>query len=273
MDMSLCILLCLILQHLTFFLLLQTSTAFTDPKFEACVPKTCGNGLSISYPFYIHGIQQPFCGYPGFGLTCGNNGFPILNLTNTQYTIHEISYNNESLRVSNPSFSNSNTSACIAPTQNLTVGKYSFQFGSNQRDLLVFYGCNLASLPEEMQQHRLGCYAGNETASVVGLYREDLEFLRLARDNCKGGVVSAKVEDVKEGVQQALNKGFVLNWNATNCTECASSGGRCGFDSDFYSFRCYCIDRVHSAKCPTDGGGMLEAKSTTYTQQLLKNGA
>jgi len=68
-----------------FYLLTTTTLCSVSPKFEACEAKTCGN-QSISYPFYIIGLQQPFCGYPGFGISCNNTiGFPILNLSNTEY--------------------------------------------------------------------------------------------------------------------------------------------------------------------------------------------
>ncbi|KAJ1390547.1 Wall-associated receptor kinase, galacturonan-binding domain [Sesbania bispinosa] len=242
----------LLQSYIIFFSLLTTLTlSSVDPKFQACEPKTCGNGQNISYPFYIQGTQEPFCGNPGFELSCGKNGFPILNLINTNYTIHQIFYNNNTLRVSNPVFSESNTTACIAPTQNITIGKYRFRFAPNQRDLLLFYGCDLTSVGEEMQEHRIGCSAENRTSSVVAFYREH-QNLSLVRENCKGSrLVNAVVEDGKRGIQEALKKGFMLNWNASNCSECTNSGGRCGFDldPDTYAFRCYCPDRVHAVKC------------------------
>ncbi|XP_061368213.1 LEAF RUST 10 DISEASE-RESISTANCE LOCUS RECEPTOR-LIKE PROTEIN KINASE-like 1.2 [Gastrolobium bilobum] len=242
----------LIHSYIICFSLLTTITfSSVDPKFEACKPKTCGNGQNISFPFYIQGKQEPFCGYPGFELTCAHNGFPILNLIDTQYTIHKIFYTNHTLRVSNPVFSESTTSSCISPTQNLTVGKYRFRLAANQKDMLLFYGCDLTSLPEGMQEHNIGCSAENETSSVVALYREDQD-LSIASKNCKGRMVNTSVEDEKGGnIKEALRKGFVLDWNASNCSECTSSGGRCGFDTDpvTYAFRCYCPDRVHAARC------------------------
>ncbi|RDX77774.1 LEAF RUST 10 DISEASE-RESISTANCE LOCUS RECEPTOR-LIKE PROTEIN KINASE-like 1.2, partial [Mucuna pruriens] len=229
---------------------LPTITLSLDPRFEACEPKTCGNGQNISYPFYIQEKQKSYCGNPGFEIKCGPNGFPILNLINTDYTIQKIFYNNHSLRVSNPAFSQPNASSCVAPAQNLTIGKYRFRFAPNQRDLFLFYGCDLAALPKRLQERRVGCSAGNETTSVVGLDRESQD-LGLARGNCTGGAVTATVEDARGGVGEALRKGFLLIWNATNCTECNLSGGRCGFDPDplTYAFRCYCPDRPHVVKC------------------------
>ncbi|KAK7310071.1 hypothetical protein RJT34_07297 [Clitoria ternatea] len=236
--------------HIILFTLLPTITfSSLDPKFEACEPKTCGNGLNISYPFYIQGKQQPFYGNPGFELSC-NQGSPILNLVNSQYIIQEIFYDNHSFRVSNIAFSEPNTSSCIASTQSLTVGRYRFQLAPNQRDLFLFYGCNLTSLPQGLRENGIGCSEENRNSWVVGMAKED-EDLELVKENCKGETVNATVEDVKDGVKEALKNGFLLNWNATNRTECANNGGRCGFDPDpaTYAFRCYCPHGVHVFNC------------------------
>ncbi|KAL5075433.1 hypothetical protein RYX36_014417 [Vicia faba] len=100
---------CFVLITLFYFLTTITLSYAVDPYFEACEPKTCGN-QTITYPFYIKGIQETFCGYPGFGIACDNTiDFPILNLSNTFYTINQILYQNHSFRVSNPMFSRTNT--------------------------------------------------------------------------------------------------------------------------------------------------------------------
>ncbi|KAK7411097.1 hypothetical protein VNO78_02492 [Psophocarpus tetragonolobus] len=81
-------------------------------------------------------------------------------------------------------------------------------------------------------------------------FDEDEE-LGLARKNCKEGEANVTVEDVRGGVGDALKRGFWVLWNATNCNECETSGGRCGFDNDYlvYAFRCYCPDRPHALRC------------------------
>ncbi|XP_040861451.1 LEAF RUST 10 DISEASE-RESISTANCEUS RECEPTOR-LIKE PROTEIN KINASE-like 1.2 isoform X2 [Glycine max] len=240
---------------LLFFSLFLTITFSLNERFEACDAKTCGNGQNISYPFYIQGKQKPFCGQPGFELTCSHKGFPILTLMYTPYTIHQIFYDNQSLRVSNPVFSQPNLSSCIAPTQNLTVGRYRFRVAPNQRELFVLYGCDSAALQKTVPERRIWCSAaGNETTSVVGLDKGDRDLVS-ARESCKGGAVNATVDDLKGGVREALQRGFLLLWNATSCSECKSSGGRCGFDIDprVYAFRCYCPDRPHAVKCTNTG--------------------
>ncbi|RDX79558.1 LEAF RUST 10 DISEASE-RESISTANCE LOCUS RECEPTOR-LIKE PROTEIN KINASE-like 1.2, partial [Mucuna pruriens] len=240
----------LILSYIILFNLLPTNTwCHVDPKFEACPPQTCGNNQSISYPFYIQGKQESFCGYPGFGISCAPNGFPILNLSNAQYIIHQIFYQNQSLRVSNAAFSISrpNTAkGCLPPTQNLTLPTNVFVLAPNQKGTILFYGCDLSP---SLQDHRVGCF--NETSSVLALYKEDKN-IRFVSKNCTGVVVNTTVEDGVGGIEEALRKGLLLTWTASDCSVCNRTGGRCGFDSAIHNFRCYCTDRVHAAKCGPD---------------------
>ncbi|KAK7280438.1 hypothetical protein RJT34_25502 [Clitoria ternatea] len=242
----------LIHSYIFFFYLFATNISCSpDPNFDTCQPQTCGNNQTITYPFYIHGRQEPFCGYPGFDISCAPNGFPILNLSNTHYIIDQIFYQNQSLRVSNAVFSISNTSTtkgCVSPTQNLTLPSTVFRVAPNQRELTLFYGCDSLSLPRELQDHIIGCSAEKETSSVVALYK-DAENVSFVAKNCKGEVVDSLVEDGVGRVQEAVRKGFLLSWTASDCSECSNTGGKCGFDSSIYKFRCYCTDRVHAAKC------------------------
>ncbi|XP_020225299.1 LEAF RUST 10 DISEASE-RESISTANCE LOCUS RECEPTOR-LIKE PROTEIN KINASE-like 1.2 isoform X2 [Cajanus cajan] len=243
----------LILSHIVLFYLIATNISCSvDPKFDACPSKTCGN-QNISYPFYIQGIQEPFCGYPGFGISCDPSGFPILNLSNTQYIIHQIFYQNKTLRVSNLAFSNpppNTTKPCLPRTQNLTTGNL-FSVAPNQKGVILFYGCDLSS---SLEEHRVGCYAEKESSSVVALYEEDKN-IRSVTENCTGeGVATTTVADGIGGIRESLRKGLLLTWTASDCNTCTSTGGRCGFDLDprVYAFRCFCTDRVHSAKCGLD---------------------
>ncbi|CAJ2630670.1 unnamed protein product [Trifolium pratense] len=251
----------LIYSYITLFYFLTRTTlcyCYVHPNFTACEPKTCGN-QTIRYPFYIKEKQEPFCGYPGFGISCDNNntGFPILNLTNSFYIIDEIFYENQSLRVSNVVFSRSNINKdCLSPTQILTFPINLFNLAQNQTQVILFFGCDSTKLPRELQRNTIGCFAENKTSSVVALYGDDKNSSFVSK-NCRDGVVHAMVENgVKGEIEESLRNGFLLNWIASDCSECYNSGGRCGFDSSIYSFRCYCTDRVHAAKCDSARKGL-----------------
>ncbi|XP_015966609.1 LEAF RUST 10 DISEASE-RESISTANCE LOCUS RECEPTOR-LIKE PROTEIN KINASE-like 2.5 [Arachis duranensis] len=235
-----------------FFLLLTRITLCSvNPKFQACEPKTCGgdtNHQNISFPFYIISKQNSYCGLPNFGLTCSHDGFPIVNISGALYAVQNIFYSNQSLRVSIPALSGLRTTECIAPVRNFTGRSKRFIVASKQKQVLLLYGC------ENMQEHSIGCSAENRTRSVVALYGDDVDNLTLARKNYRGTVSVTWVEDEKGGVEEALRRGFLLNWTAENCSECSSSGGRCGFDEEEYTFRCYCPDRIDSERCYSQPG-------------------
>ncbi|KAG4915217.1 hypothetical protein JHK87_052774 [Glycine soja] len=242
----------------------QNSDGSLYPKFEACEPNTCSNNQTISYPFYIDGIQEPFCGYPGFGLSCGNDGFPFLNMSNAKYMIHQIFYNN-SLRVSNAVFSRSNTRSCFPRTPNLTLSDTRLALAPNQRELFLLFGCDLH---EGLQEHIIGCSEENKTGSVVAMNREN-QNLGFALMNCKGGVVNVTVEDEEGGIQEALRRGFLLNWTVSDCNKCKNSGGKCGFDTDIFSFRCYCPHDTHARHCSQEDESLVAVK---VLKELKGNG-
>jgi len=128
--------------------------------------------------------------------------------------------------------------------------------------MVLFYGCDAPSLHE----HRVGCSAENQTSSVLALDKRD-ELISFVAANCKGEVVDTVVEDGIGGVGEALRKGFLLSWTASNCSVCNSTGGRCGFDSDLYTFRCYCTDRVHSASCGAVDPGQSHSSLFDFTKK------
>ncbi|KAJ0094618.1 hypothetical protein Patl1_15056 [Pistacia atlantica] len=161
------------------FLLSRTVLAAVDPHYVACEPKTCGDGRNISFPFYIQGQQKPFCGYPGFNLSCNNKGNPVLNLHNIDYIILQIFYSNHSLRVSNAAVSETINvnSFCINPphprNQTLSLPDDRFALVSNQTELLLLYDCS-SSLPGKLLQYKAGkCEDNNKTRTVLALFKGD----------------------------------------------------------------------------------------------------
>ncbi|GJR51798.1 leaf rust 10 disease-resistance locus receptor-like protein kinase-like 1.2 protein [Tanacetum coccineum] len=48
---------------------------------------------------------------------------------------------------------------------------------------------------------------------------------------------------------EVMERGFELTWRATDCGECAKSGGMCGYNATDERFVCFCTDRPHSKSC------------------------
>ncbi|XP_021298833.1 LEAF RUST 10 DISEASE-RESISTANCE LOCUS RECEPTOR-LIKE PROTEIN KINASE-like 2.1, partial [Herrania umbratica] len=56
--------------------------------------------------------------------------------------------------------------------------------------------------------------------------------LNSASKYCKKTVVApVAFYEGEQGVENMLNRGFVMNWIASNCSICEVSGGKCGFDN------------------------------------------
>lgn len=53
------------------FLPLLALGSRAQPLDASCAPAACGS-LSIRYPFWLRGTHAPGCGYPAYGVTCGD---------------------------------------------------------------------------------------------------------------------------------------------------------------------------------------------------------
>ncbi|CAN6451523.1 unnamed protein product [Victoria cruziana] len=86
--------------HLLFLLPLIFSSCFSSNVSDYCPQRSCGN-TSIRYPFYLRTNDAPeresFCGYEGFGISCGNGMTPSFTLPSDVYVVREINYTAEQL--------------------------------------------------------------------------------------------------------------------------------------------------------------------------------
>ncbi|PIN26096.1 hypothetical protein CDL12_01165 [Handroanthus impetiginosus] len=227
-----------------FLILLSQASSGARYQYKSCIPKNCGSGPSISFPFYIQGLQESYCGYPGFVLTC-EDSFPILKLPENNFVVEEILYENRSLRLYHAAVLRSEDS-CIPRIRNTTLP-------ASQFDYVSFTGLHLFSdcrqpLPNELLTYNVSCK--NDWA--LALFDKD-DNLKNAMEKCDRNIV-APVEGygnngTVNNLEEVLRRGFVLNWSTSDCSACENSGGRCGFDGTAYHFKCFCPDRPHSNCC------------------------
>ncbi|KAG5521565.1 hypothetical protein RHGRI_033954 [Rhododendron griersonianum] len=244
-----------------FIFFIKTSTiSCGGSKYEACVPQNCGN-QTIRYPFWIKNKQEPFCGYPGFELNCQNNNYPILQTPNNNYTIQEILYRWQTLRLSNTAVWNLKHD-CWPPISNVSLEVDNFSVVSNGSDLYLLSNCS--SLGENLLEYRIGC--GEESRIGNGglaMFGNDGN-LGYGLQSCQTEVL-APVElvsgEVIRDYLSVLRRGFLVKWRAPDCSTCEDSGGRCGFDLVKLHFKCFCTDRPHSARCHRSVESVLSADS------------
>ncbi|KAL9352514.1 hypothetical protein Peur_055194 [Populus x canadensis] len=247
----------------TFFLLAKKASC-TDPQFLACNHESCSDGQSISFPFHIQGVQPDYCGYPGFSISCNDKGKPVFNLSNSEYIIHEIYYQNQSLRVSNAAVFGKSPS-CTPQIQNISLDDGRFRRSSNSIDLFLLYNCNstLLSNNSELLNYKVDCPGENETVRTLAMLEDD-PLLGSTLDKCRTRVLAPvdvyRGENVGTEGMLLLERGFVLNWTASDCSDCEGSGGKCGFDEATYHFKCFCPDRPHAKRCYSEKKDKLGLK-------------
>lgn len=234
----------LLYTYIFYFTIIATQTLSLDPKFKACEPKSCGKGPEISYPFYLHGKQEPFCGYPSFELTCDDEQkLPVLGISGEDYVIKNISYLTQSFQVVNSKALHDDL--CPSPMHNLTLHRTPYSVNPSHINFSIFYNCP-DHLLENFPTYPLNC-SGNTSLQSFGVF--DRENLEKENKNLSGScqklvdvpVLASDKSDVM-GITyvEILKRGFVLNWTVNSCFRCFSSGGRCGTDQ--HEFVCLCPD-------------------------------
>ncbi|XP_010498226.1 PREDICTED: LEAF RUST 10 DISEASE-RESISTANCE LOCUS RECEPTOR-LIKE PROTEIN KINASE-like 1.2 isoform X2 [Camelina sativa] len=235
-----------------YFTILATQTLSLDPKFKACEPKSCGRGPNISYPFYLPGKQESFCGYPSFELTCDDDQkLPVLGISGEDYLIKNISYLTQSFQVVNSKAFHDDP--CPSPLHNLTFHRTPFFVNPSHINFTILYNCSNRML-EDVRTYTLTCPGNKSLLQSFGVFdREKLgKERKIASLSCQKlvdvPVLASKESDVMGMTYvEILKRGFVLNWTANSCFRCITSGGRCGTDQQ--EFVCLCPDgpKIHDS--------------------------
>ncbi|XP_055809497.1 uncharacterized protein LOC129879391 [Solanum dulcamara] len=251
-----CILIALLNLYVFCFILQIDKCFAVDPQFVACNnPINCRNGPRISFPFYIQEEQESYCGYPGFGLNCSEQGFPVVHIAGNEYIVEDISYQDHIFQIKNSVFNSTTSNGCVSYIKNVSLDHGTFKFVNESR-IYLLSKCN-GSISENLLKHKIGFGCGEENGNdwALAMFAEDESF-ESALQVCKHHVIAPVEMLGDEGsnrdldYQVLLRRGFRLSWTSSNCSECAESGGHCGFDIINYQFKCFCTDRPHSWSCP-----------------------
>ncbi|TYG45649.1 hypothetical protein ES288_D11G191300v1 [Gossypium darwinii] len=239
-----------------FFLVFLTRvpTILSADDLRACKETlTCGSVSSIGYPFW--GMNRPsYCGQPGFELRCENNVTEILMNENTLRVL-DIDPERQILKVAREDYWDG---YCSPEFINTSIDFDHFNYGSNLRNLTLFYGCyplaTLTFLPN--------CTINNTLTDVSYAVRNMLGDPRysICREIVVVPVYEAAAKDLEVNpmsMQAALSGGFELQWEADNdqCRRCRDSDGICGYNQTSNSFTCFCSDKPNLTTCfPTTEG-------------------
>ncbi|XP_047148873.1 LEAF RUST 10 DISEASE-RESISTANCE LOCUS RECEPTOR-LIKE PROTEIN KINASE-like 1.2 isoform X2 [Vigna umbellata] len=230
-----------------------TTVLSSNPKFKACTPKSCGNGPSIKYPFWISYEQESFCGYPHFEITCMDKN-PILRTPTYDFLVKDISYSNSSFTVANMAAYEDN---CPVPLYNYSFDQTPFTYSSENWNLSFFYNCTTE--PIDYPTYQVDCAKNASLYSFAVFHKEALQNKNYSLDECQlmvnaPFIMNASVNFtglLRMNYIEILKMGFLLNWTALDCKYCEKSGGRCGFDGN--QFLCFCKDKSYLRSCGSGG--------------------
>ncbi|KAL6539003.1 hypothetical protein OROMI_025329 [Orobanche minor] len=252
-------------------ILLPNSSSGAHYQYESCGPTNCGKGPNISFPFYVPGRQESYCGYPGFALQCSDEGFPLLRLPGNDYAVEQFFYRDRSFRVYDAAVLTSGSSSCLPSIRNMTLPSARFDY-VNVTGLYLFSGCE-KPLSEDLSRYDVGCGSGGGWDLAMDGGDGNLGYaVGICERNVVVPVEGGGYGEGRNGILnilKVLRKGFVLRWKASDCSECEDSGGRCGFDVGNYHFRCFCPDRPHSRSCkPEKWKALVENKTGVKLKRL-----
>ncbi|CAI9276044.1 unnamed protein product [Lactuca saligna] len=150
----------------TIFLLLNQSLSL-DPSYEACVAKDCGDGLKVSFPFFINGLHDSSCGYPGFELRC-SNGSSILRIAENDFIVKDIQYKNSSLRLQDATILPNQTESCPSKIRNITLEANRFRIDNVSTTKLILISNCSSVLPVNLERYRIrSCEESNEVVMLA----------------------------------------------------------------------------------------------------------
>ncbi|KAJ3694442.1 hypothetical protein LUZ60_009922 [Juncus effusus] len=245
--------------HYHIFLILILSLSKTslslsqNPKPSDCAPKLCGN-MNISYPFWIDGSHEPYCGYPTLDVTCENGIAFLANSYNLNYFIKHNYYENSSSLIGNTQLTGSSDN-CSVPPFNVSLSLGPFIISDSNKELIFFYDCALANNKAiSSDYYPLNCGNNNTFVRLYENYNQSLPKGDLV-SNCSFSTVPfwGSNSSVVSNYDSLAKGGFIVEWAVASCTDCKASNGQCGFNTTISNFMCICDDGTFPTSCPIKG--------------------
>ncbi|XP_074312605.1 LEAF RUST 10 DISEASE-RESISTANCE LOCUS RECEPTOR-LIKE PROTEIN KINASE-like 1.2 isoform X2 [Silene latifolia] len=234
-----------------------------DEHYAGCAPlnSTCNFLQNITYPFYDGSVLAEYCGHPGFKLSCKSNNLTI-KIKNETYNILSINYKSNSFIVTKPQFSQGPCPATKPELTNTSLDLSLFNFTSNSENLALFYNCS--SKLDSNSPFSFDCDAYKYGAPVLDIQNNFFAIDEKWEDKLKGLCEIAiyvpvlreqKIDLIKNltdvTVGDVVSKGFELKWviDDSQCVDCVSSNGRCGYNTTLNKPVCFCRDAVYNRTC------------------------
>ncbi|KAG6514853.1 hypothetical protein ZIOFF_025228 [Zingiber officinale] len=124
----------------------------TTSVMEDCESKSCGDGRNITYPFWLDGQQQSYCGYSSFRVTCKNNSYsPVMTFLDREFYVIDIFYDNRSLILTSIEFLDQQ---CPLPYTNVTTNTNFYPLSVSPLNTEVYFLLNCSDKVEVVRMKR-----------------------------------------------------------------------------------------------------------------------
>ncbi|KAG6525324.1 hypothetical protein ZIOFF_015280 [Zingiber officinale] len=219
------------------------------PRYDDCAPRLCG-GQEVRFPFWIIDRQPSYCGPPAFALTCLNDtGALFLTVLNIKFYVLRIFYSNSSVHFT---LGDANDPCAFLLGTN-TSGFFPFNVSDSNKRIFFLYNCSGSESAIPRSYQNMSC---PRVKRVMFGGEYDPVRTRSPNPNCTVGVVPVMGDsNISAGINYTalLRAGWMANYTARNCSKCAASGGRCGYDanntSTWQGSICICPNGVHLGSC------------------------
>ncbi|KAJ6839497.1 LEAF RUST 10 DISEASE-RESISTANCE LOCUS RECEPTOR-LIKE PROTEIN KINASE-like 1.2 [Iris pallida] len=255
--------------------LFSTTTSDSEPAaYSDCAPApyVCGEAaFTIGYPFRIDG-RHDSCGYPNFYLSCTSNDTLTITISNKNFQVTYIDYDNRLLYLVDPAFVR--PQSCPQP-HNTTVDPNLFRVSDRNTNLTLFINCTASAYPSTY--YDLMCVSFGWTGQH-SYYRLDNGTTSTNGDDasgmgCSSTVVVPMAQDAAARLANreldfgaALQQGFSVNWlpGMDWCgSKCVGSGGTCGYNaSSPGDHTCFCPNGTFIDSCPSSNTWPTGKKSS-----------
>lgn len=210
------------LRHLYFPLFVFFILSSVESSVITCPPSWCSMGsVPVQFPFRLTNpaSQEPRCGYPGFGISCGNRSRTVLTLPGSgDFSVEYIDYEAQTIWLHDRclprrllNFSLSGTPFRMANAAlNLTF------FNCSSTDADIIYPA-MTQVPCLREQNYTVMYA--PTAMIINMSHSVCEEL---------STVSVSFPPV---FSENLVEDIILTWDTPDCKSCLARGRICGLKS------------------------------------------
>ncbi|ANM69677.1 Protein kinase family protein [Arabidopsis thaliana] len=226
-----------------------------DEQHKHCSPRfKCGNQSELYYPFWIS--ERKECGHPDFEVNCSGD-FAELTVSTVKFQILEMNYEFEIIRLARMDYRNN---LCPQHPANASINHDVLPFSPDTKLSTFYHDCqSTVDVHPNDYIKQLNCedYIGGKSYFVSSSsHSGDRATLAALSASCEGVDIPVSRSALKtveknqslEAMKKAIDEGFELGFN-NECSQCAISGGACGFDQRLKAFVCYCADEPHESTC------------------------